>query len=251
MHRFFIDPTAIDGKTAELTGQEAHHLASVLRLTKGEKIILFDGTGKVYTARIERVSKKNVPLSIVKAEEASAGVTRLHLGQALLKGKKMDFVIQKATELGIDTLHPFTSQFCDISAPAENKISRWQRIVIEACKQCGQPFPPDVRPPVTFDRILTTQGHFDCKLIFREGEDVCPLADCFPLRAPTRSVIMLIGPEGGFSRDEIDKAVAVGYIPVTLGSRVLRAETASIAGMAIVQYLLENLSAKNTAVTTR
>lgn len=244
MHRFFIDQSAITGATATITGQEAHHLSMVLRLSAGDKICLFDGTGTIYTAKITKISKNHIETSITATEKPPpANRLAVHLGQALLKGKKMDLLVQKAAELGIDTVRPYTSENCTVKNLSENKESRWNRIVLEACKQCGRPTPPICYPVTDFDSLLATGSDFDLKLIFWEKEDSRSLKNIFtdpPVNI--RSVLFLVGPEGGFSKSEISKAISAGYRPVSFGKRTLRAETASIAAMAILQYLLGNLA---------
>lgn len=250
MHRFFIDQSAISGSTATIKGAEAHHIYNVLRLIQGDKVFLFDGTGNIYTAELTKISKKLVQTKIIATEkQPPANLIPLHLGQALLKGKKMDFLIQKATELGIDTIRPYISDNCTVKKLNENKENRWNRIALEACKQCGRPMPPACHPTTDFDDILTTGNDFDLKLIFWEDENCQSLKKIFttPIE-DIRSAIFLVGPEGGFNDSEISRASSAGYQTVSLGKRILRAETASITAMAILQYLLGNLEQSATPI---
>ena len=168
----------------------------------------------------------------------------MHLGQALIKGKKMDLIIQKATELGIDSLHPYKSTYCVVKGAPENRVERWTKIALEACKQCNRPKPPDLHAPVDFTGFLKSAAEYpyDLKLIFWEEELQNSLHDILQQHTDIRSVLLLIGPEGGFSPDEARQATAQGFQPVTLGSRILRAETAAIAAIAVLQYELGNLS---------
>jgi 16S rRNA (uracil1498-N3)-methyltransferase len=181
-------------------------------------------------------------------DEPSCRQTALHLGQALLQGKKMDLIVQKATELGVAGLHPFVSSYSDgihlDAGREERRLQRWMKIAREACKQCNRPQPPAIFPVAAFDVLLAEvkSVDFDLKLIFWEEERKQGLQEIVEQKA-FRSAIILVGPEGGFSAEEVHRALAVGFQAVTLGSRILRAETAAIACTAILQYLLGNLHA--------
>ncbi len=166
----------------------------------------------------------------------------MHLGQALLKGKKMDLVVQKATELGITSIHPFISEHSTVSSANENKADRWNRVAYEACKQCGRAVPLVCHPATSLDVLLAASKDYDVKMIFWEQETSRGVKDVLAAPQPIGSLLFLIGPEGGFSPEEVDKAVACGFQPVTLGKRTLRAETASLVAMAVLQFLLGNLS---------
>jgi 16S rRNA (uracil1498-N3)-methyltransferase len=248
MHRFFIDPADLSGTTAVLTDEEARHLVTVLRLGVGTPIQLFDGSGRTYDARIAKIAKTRVEATILSINEgAPPDRPALHLGLALLKGKKMDFIIQKATELGVLGLHPFVGEYCvagHIAADREERrLARWQKIVHEACKQCNQPLPPTLYPIVEFETLLAeaASGDYDRKLIFWEQETDQELPKIFKVPEGPCNVMVLIGPEGGFSPQEVAAAQAAGFQPVTLGKRILRAETAALAAIAILQHLLGNL----------
>lgn len=249
MRRFFIDPAGLSDTTAVLTGSEAHHIISVLRLEAGTPIQLFDGTGMVYQARIEKIDKRRVEAEIFAvARDDDTQATALHVGQAILKGKKMDFIVQKATELGVRGLHPFISRYCitaNIPQSREKRQrERWQRIAREACKQCGRATPLTCSPTMEFEMLLSSvsaSGKMDKKLIFWEEEKERTLGDVFGNEAPADSVMVLIGPEGGFDEAEVTTAVAAGFHPISLGRNTLRAETASVTAIAILQYLLGNL----------
>ncbi|MEJ2033134.1 MAG: 16S rRNA (uracil(1498)-N(3))-methyltransferase [Deltaproteobacteria bacterium] len=242
MHQFFIDPQTIRGETAMITGPEAHHLQAVLRLAAGDRIRLFDGTGRVHEAVIIRMNRDGVKIRIVASETAAtAAMVPVHIGQGLLKGKKMDLLIQKANELGIEVLAPFLSAHCEVRNRNPERAERWQRIALESCKQCGRPVPVACRPETDFAEVLAAGDDFDLKLIFWEHERQRSLGSFFERPAPVRSVKALIGPEGGFSKGEVEQATAAGFIPVSLGQRILRAETASLAAMAILQHRLGNL----------
>ncbi|HSR37095.1 MAG TPA: 16S rRNA (uracil(1498)-N(3))-methyltransferase [Desulfurivibrionaceae bacterium] len=239
MRRFLVDPAAITGATALLTGSEAHHLAKVLRLKTGEKITLLDTTGARHEAEIGTITRDAVHLTILASSPPEEETTALHLGQGLLKGKKMDLVVQKATELGIAAIHPFVSQHTVARIDEAAKDTRWQRIALEACKQCNRPQPPQCHPVHTFADLLAEAAPFPMKLLFWEGDGGTPLHHLITQQDPPTSLFFLIGPEGGFSKAEHDLAVAAGFTAVTLGRRTLRAETAAIAAAAILQFLIE------------
>lgn len=239
MRRFLVEPTAIVGATATLTGPEAHHLRKVLRLQAGTTVTLLDTTGARHEAVIDTIDREAVHLTILATRPPEEEATAIHLGQGLLKGKKMDLVIQKATELGIAAIHPFISQHTVARIDETEKESRWQRIALEACKQCNRPQPPRCHPVRNFAELLPEAAACDHKLLFWEGSDGAPLHHLIDPAAPPATLFFLIGPEGGFSQAEHDLAVAAGFTAVTLGRRTLRAETAAIAAAAILQFLIE------------
>jgi len=244
MRRFFIDPDGVTGTKATITGDEAHHISDVLRLKPGTAIELFDGTGKSYQARIEGISKGRVEAVITAKDKENIAVSHLAIGVALLTGKKMDLIVQKATELGVETIAPYVSRHCSVKEGNPNKEERWQRIALEACKQCNRPTTPECRPVTDLTTLLATAEANTIKIIFWEEEQSRTLTDLFPTTAgtgPPATVLALFGPEGGFSKEEISQAVAAGFTPVSLGKRILRAETAVIGASAILQFLLGNL----------
>ena len=243
MRNFFIGPEAISGNLATLTEQESKHLRTVLRLEPGAKINLFDGTGNIYEARIEEFGRQQTRCLILATREAEFSGPALHLGQAILTGQKLDLIIQKATELGVRAIHPFTSSRCTVREINEKKIARWQRIALEACKQCGRAAPPIIMPVTSLEALCAQQNDHDLKIIFWEEEKNCALNELLPQNdaPPPESTIILIGPEGGFTKEEIEQAHGAGYSAVSLGKLTMRAETASISATAIAQYLLGNL----------
>ncbi|KPK27610.1 MAG: hypothetical protein AMJ61_05015 [Desulfobacterales bacterium SG8_35_2] len=248
MRRFFVNPENIMGPTALLTGSEARHIHAVLRLAPGTLITLFDGSGSYFEALLTKVSPTRVEAKIVSITphiETTEDVSpALHLGMGLLKGTKMDFIIQKITELEIKSLHPFQSQYCAAQDPAANRQSRWQKIALEACKQCNRPKPPVLHKITDFKNLifLSGQDKHELKLIFWEEAGQKSLRETLGPLGKIKSAMILIGPEGGFSAGEVTAAIAAGYQPVTLGRRILRAETAVITAAAILQHELGNLS---------
>lgn len=243
LRRFFINPTDITGATAQITGPEAHHLRTVLRLAPGDPITFFDGTGARYQARIERILKDRVTATITEQTQDPPPKVRLHLGQALLKGQKMDLILQKATELGVDAIWPFSSEHGIHKPTKEAQMERWQRIVLEACKQCDRARPPEIHDPMEINDLITHAPPCDTRLIFWEHESRQTLPEVLAdQNTNCRSVLFLLGPEGGFSETEVACARREGFIPVSLGPRILRAETATLAATAILQFTLGNLN---------
>ncbi|MBU0731029.1 MAG: 16S rRNA (uracil(1498)-N(3))-methyltransferase, partial [Proteobacteria bacterium] len=227
MRRFFVDPDKITGDRAILTDTEAHHIKNVLRLAPGKSIRLFDGSGNIYTADIEKLAKTQVEVRITASEPAKPTGPEVCLGQALLTGKKFDLIIQKATELGIHSLFPFVSAHSTAKQTRDNKLSRWERISFEACKQSNRPVPMKIQPISDYQSLLTSANEFDRKIIFWEDENSRSLDQLHPLESmnPQNSLLFLIGPEGGFRKDEVALATQNGFSSVTLGPRILRAET--------------------------
>jgi len=248
MRRFFVDPENIAGAHAFLAGHEARHIATVLRLATGTTVTLFDGSGSYYEALLTKITPNRIEVRIISITPyIDSGETfrpALHLAIALLKGKKMDFIIQKSTELGVASLRPFRSQYCAVHEDAASRISRWQKIALEACKQCNRPRPPVVKETADFKNLLTASGQEEhgLKLIFWEETGGKTLQQTLGPLQEIKSTLILIGPEGGFSSVEVEGAVAAGFKTVTLGRQVLRSETAAIAALSILQYKLGNLA---------
>ncbi|MBW2466736.1 MAG: 16S rRNA (uracil(1498)-N(3))-methyltransferase [Deltaproteobacteria bacterium] len=249
MRRFFVDPENITGSTAILIDQEAHHVAKVLRLKTGTTITLFDGSGSYYEALLTKISPGLIETKIVAItpyiDTGDESRPTLHLAMGLLKGKKMDIVIQKTTELGVDTLHSFYSRYCAVKEHSDKRLSRWEKIALEACKQSNRPKPPSITPPQDFDSLLAVSGNdkHDLRLIFWENQTgQKSIREIFTQVEKIHSIMIIIGPEGGFSPDEVDRAVDAGFEPVTMGTRILRAETAAIAAVSVIQHELGNLA---------
>lgn len=240
MRRFFVHPDSIHDNRAVLPDAESHHISTVLRLAPGSGVELFDGTGVIYQATIETVDRRSVAvriLSVVRVPTAAA--PEILLLQSLLKGKKMDMVVQKATELGIHTLQPLLTRYSDGQGHPQRQPDRWIRIMLEACKQCRRERPMRIAEPVDF--VAMPVAAASTRLMFWEGETGVSLQpDHLAITGP---IALLLGPEGGFHPREIELARKLGFQTVSLGGYVLRAETASVAAMAIVRYLVGGLSA--------
>lgn len=238
MRRFLVDPRTIADDLATLSAGEAHHIASVLRLQPGTAVELIDGKGLVYQGRLETVGKGTVTVRILSRQQGQEdGARSLILLQALLKGKKMDVVVQKATELGVHTLQPLVTRYSEGRGNPARQAERWQRIMVEACKQCRRAQPMRIEPLTDLAGIsLPETGP---RILFWEGESTEPLRPEF-LAVPG-PVCLFLGPEGGLHQQEAEDAKVRGFKAVSLGRRILRAETATLAAVAIVQYLTGGL----------
>ena len=237
--RFHAPPGAfnLNEQTVTLTAEEARHLRDVLRLRTGDEVYVFDGRGREYRCAILGVTRDAAELRIEAEVEPAKPESQLQLNLcvALLKGEKFDLVVQKATELGVTKLTPLVTRFADIhlrdQSDATKRVARWQRIALEAAKQSGRAFVPEIGLPIDFEAALEADG---LRLMFAErgGEPLeTLLAD-----APPRAVTALVGSEGGWSDEEIETARARDFHVITLGGRILRAETAAISVSVLLQH---------------
>ena len=233
MHCFFIDPDQIQNDFIVVTGSEARHISGALRMAPGSEVELFDGKGCRLRGVITEISPGKVRVNIVDRRTEPLPKTPLILAQAMLKGKKMDFLIQKATELGVHSFQPLLTRFCEKKKHNSRQAERWQRIMLEACKQCGRALPMEICEPLTLDCCEFDQE--SSLLMPWENEKSRRLSPALLRR--NHPVWLLIGPEGGFHDSEAALARKLGFTTVSLGSRILRAETAALTCTSIVQYL--------------
>ncbi len=239
MHRFFIPPDQINSNKVLILGSDVSHIRTVLRLKSGDKIQVLDGTGFCYQVELIEIKKKMVSGQIFSKEpfdtESPIEVT---LGQALLKGNKFDQVIRKSVELGVFTLIPLSTErtlIKGLPAGIENKTRRWQKIAMDASKQCGRNRVPEIKKTLfSISEFCAQFSKSDLKLCLWEDETTTRLYDVFQDKSP-RKIILLTGPEGGFSHNEVTEIKSHGFRLITLGPRILRAETAPIVALAIVQ----------------
>ena len=249
MRRFYIKTGSICNGRAVITGQEARHLGTVLRLGPGDRVELVDGRGIIARAEIETISHNTAVFNIL--DSSSPGVespVHITLAQGMLKDKKMDMLVRHLTELGICQWIPF---FSSRSIPKPDtkrlcsRMERWNKIAREALKQCGRSMLPLIGEPIPFDQLLETATGYDTKIAFWENATTPIHSLQTPSMEPAKKIIVLIGPEGGFSSPEIDAARKKGFNACSLGPRILRAETASLTAAAIVQYLFGDLGKNN------
>ena len=245
MRRFFVDNRGAVGETLQLPESESRHISRALRLGIGTVVELLDGSGLVYSAELVEVGRQVLArITAVRSEKTKEAVV-LYIGQGQLKGQKMDTVIQKCTELGVSRVMPFWSSRCQgklQELQGEKKLERYKRIVESACKQCYRSDLMVVDPPCTFTDLLQAfpieEGRL--RLLFWEEEREFSLHDLV-IPEIVQEVVILLGPEGGLSIEEAEMAKALGWQTVSLGRRILRAETATITAASLVQFLVRNI----------
>lgn len=231
MRRFYAPPENFSKQNIVLSLEETRHLRDVLRLRAGEIIQVFDGHGKEFSCEIETIEKKETVLKIIGeiAPSAPESSLNLTLAIALLKGEKFDLVIQKAVELGVSKIVPLISKRTDVKLKeSDKKIERWQRIILESSKQCGRAKLMEITQPINFaDFIKSSEG---TKILFaeRSGKN-------FENLLFSEKMVGIVGSEGGWEDSELDLARENGVQIVTLGGRILRAETAGIVIPALLQ----------------
>lgn len=249
MRRFLVEHIPPQGKTLIIRGAEARHIRRVLRMGPGARILLMDGKGRRCEAIIESGDRLEVQVRTEKILQPPApSPIEITICQALLKSQSMDFVIQKTSELGIHSIQPFSSMRTVVRMErekAQGRLKRWRDIAASAAKQSDRPRPAEICEPCSFEELLTLsrKGH-GLKMILYEEEKARDLKGLLRSNPEAERIIAMVGPEGGFSPDEVTAAVEAGFLPVSLGRRILRAETASLTLAAILQYEWGDLSKK-------
>jgi 16S rRNA (uracil1498-N3)-methyltransferase len=244
MPRFYIQPQSISQDRVVISGLQAHHITNVLRLKIGDEITLFDGKGYEYQAKIVELQRGKLIAHVqAKLEPAVESPLDIVLGQALIKGDKMELIIQKATELGVSRIVPLKTTYSRRTNPESlaRKQERWQKIVTEATQQCNRIKLPRIDAPLKLSEFCTKFKAAELKLIFWEQKKEQGNERLTDIKA-VNQIALLIGPEGGFTPHEIQAAQEHGFIPLGLGPRILRAETAAIIALTIVQYQLGDLN---------
>src|SRR3989338_3800246 len=235
--RFFSPAKLAIGAIVNLPAGAAHHVAKVLRMKAGDALTLFNGDGIDYSAEILRINKGEVVVKISAVatveRESPLGVT---LAQSISSGERMEFTLQKAVELGVAAIQPIAAERSVVKLAgerAEKRREHWQNVVISACEQCGRAVVPSVFPILEFADWLGQREEFTLKLL------LSPKAEhtLHDLEKPSGSICLLIGCEGGLSPREQQAATSCGFVPVRLGARVLRTETAAMAALAAMQTL--------------
>jgi 16S rRNA (uracil1498-N3)-methyltransferase len=233
--RFFTDSIDAAAGRAVLGAEEAHHARDVLRMKAGDAVNIFDGEGKEFSGVIANLQKSFAEIDSIHETQPSAPESSLDLtqGSVVIPGDKFDLVVQKAVELGVKTFVPLTSARCEIKPAAlERKIPRWERIALDAARQCGRATLMKIAEPMDVTRFVADHAEQETMRIFfseREGGKLGLLTD------PSK-LVFVIGPKGGWDDEELAAARAAGFDIVTLGGRIMRAETASIALTAILQH---------------
>jgi len=246
MARFFIRKDQIHGDRATLAGAELEHMRRVLRLTVGDEVTLFDDSGWEHDAAIRSYEAGRGELEIRRSYEAGReSPLALTLALGLTKGEKMDVVVEKATELGVTTIMPFTSSFT-VPKLDDKKVAkrteRWRKIALSAAKQSGRTQVPEILPLCEFDELIAGAGANQLKLLFWEKETAQSLRQVHAANPAATAILVAIGAEGGLSNAEAQLARERGFASVHLGRRILRAETAAVAVLSLVQFLWGDLT---------
>lgn len=246
MHYFFVTPGQVRDGCCFITGQDVNHIKNVLRMNPGEEVGIRDGISRNYVCRLEKIGKEEICARILSEEEEDRELpARLWLFQGLPKGDKMDWIIQKAVELGVYRIVPMATRRSVVKLDkkkAEAKVRRFHAVCESAAKQSGRMIVPEVSEVVSFSEACAMAGKLDMGLIPYElargmGETKAVLQKV----RPGMQVGIMIGPEGGFDVEEVEEARQAGIIPVTLGRRILRTETAGMAALSILMFHLEEV----------
>lgn len=271
MYHFFVEPSQVHGDQIEILGGDVNHIRNVLRMREGEALLVSDGYGNEYRCRIQDFAECLIQVRVEEKRRVESELSsRITLFQCLPKGDKMELVVQKAVELGVSAVVPVASKRCVVKLDArkeENKRRRWQAIAESAAKQSGRAVIPQVEPVTDFSGALLQAGKLDLCLIPYECAEELLKAECedqgssellsghitgqskkSPMEK-TREIIrqikkgqsvgILIGPEGGFEKSEVEAAMKAGAVPVTLGKRILRTETAGLCILSVLMFWLE------------
>ena len=249
MRHFFINPSAVINSLATIQQSEAHHIRNVLRLTPGDRIKLFDGTGFEYEAVIKEMSAAQVDVEIrSKVRATMRSGAQIMVAQAFLKEKKMDDLVRKLCELGVAKWIPFFSQR-SIARPDASRLAgrtrRWHRIAAEALKQCRRIDLPEIAGALSFEDVLDFSKTCDLNIVFWENEST-PLhrGNESNEKGHIKKILLMLGPEGGFTQQEVQMAEHSGFVVAGLGPRILRAETATLAAVTLVQYLFGDMGTR-------
>lgn len=238
MSRFFLPAEAWGGE-AQLEGDEARHLGQVLRGRPGDRVTVFDGGGRRAEAEVLEVGRGRVRLRLGEACRAPVPGPAVTLAQAVPKGKTMDLIVQKAVELGVERIQPLVTRHT-VARPAAGKAAKWQRVALEACKQCGQDRLPAVAEPAVVGGWLAALGggvpDGELRLVASLEAGARPLREVLRAARAVARVVVLVGPEGDLAAEECGAARAAGFLPVSLGPIVLRVETACLFCLAAIRY---------------
>jgi 16S rRNA (uracil1498-N3)-methyltransferase len=244
--RFYIEPSQCDPDLLCLDESESRHCVEVLRHREGDRVVVFDGEGREWVAELVRADRKDVALRVIQEHRMEALTARIVLAQAIPKGKNMELIIQKATELGVAEIVPLVSDRTIVRLSAEESGQRrekWQRVALEACKQCGQNWLPRVHEPVTLERFCAAMPEAELRLVAAIGNEARSLKEILAERVAgggslPRSALVMIGPEGDFTPAEYLQTRARGVLPLGLGPIILRSETAAFYALSILAHEL-------------
>ncbi|MBT4512894.1 MAG: 16S rRNA (uracil(1498)-N(3))-methyltransferase [Chloroflexi bacterium] len=235
MHRFFVLPLCISNNKVEIVGKQVHQIREVLRLKNGDQIIVLDNTGWEYKVRLAAITRQKVVGEVISQahcqNEPSLEVT---VFQALLKGSKTDLVLQKCTEIGVARFVPIACERCVAAKPSASRIERWENIVLEAAEQSGRGNIPELGSVLDFKQACeNTNGFSLIPWELEKNQGIKAVLSCI---GSAKHINIFIGPEGGFTPAEVEFAHIKGITPVSLGKRIMRAETAGLVAATAVFY---------------
>ncbi|MEW8956090.1 16S rRNA (uracil(1498)-N(3))-methyltransferase [Clostridium sp.] len=245
MHKFFTSSELVNEIYATIVGDDVKHIYKVLRLKVGDQVIINNGLSEEYLGEIEEITKEKVNVRIIKKHEIhSESKVNITLFQGMPKAAKMDLIVQKGTELGINTFIPIITSRVDVKLKGEfKKLDRLQRIALEACKQCKRARVPKVLEPLDFQEMLKELEEMDLVIVPYEnanGYGMKQLAKEVS-KENIKNIGIIVGPEGGFEEEEIDTLKSINAHIVTLGPRILRTETAGFVCTSLIQYEFSDL----------
>jgi 16S rRNA (uracil1498-N3)-methyltransferase len=247
MHRFYLPPAQCKNKELILTESETHHAVDVLRIRDGERLMVLDGAGQELLCEARKLDGRELKLTVVQRNNVPALPYEITLFQAVPKGKIIEGIIQKATELGAHRIVPLLSDRVVTQLDEEsaaNRGQKWQQIAIEAIKQCGSAWLPKVEAPITPKAYLALGERFDLPLVASLQSDCRHPRDYFQTyltekkRLP-KTISLWVGPEGDFTPAEMNMIKSAGALPITLGRLVLRSETAAVYGLSVLNYEMQ------------
>ena len=244
MHRFYIEPGEARGKVLTLSPAQTHHAANVLRVRDGARVVLMDGAGHEFLCEARNSARAGLEFAVVQTNTIPPLPCQITLVQAVTKGKSMDLIVQKATELGVHRIAPVVSER-SVPEPGEEKVSKWLVMAIESIKQCGSPWLPIIDPPRTANEFLAERGKWDLRLVASLQPNARHPSQRLEdsrteLRRVPKSVAVWVGPEGDFTPAEMHAITGSGALPITLGPLILRSETAAVYCLSILNYELQN-----------
>lgn len=246
MHKFFISKSSIDGDIAIIEGDDVKHIYKVLRLEVGDEVSINNCDGEEFLGKIEDINKKQVIVKCIqKLELNNESPVEIYLFQGLPKSTKMDLIVQKATELGVKEVTPIITERVVVKSELGEfkKLDRWNRIVLEACKQSKRSIIPKVNPPIEFEGLLDLLRNMDLIVVPYEnaqGHGIKNMVSSID-KSHIKKIAVIIGPEGGFEEEEINRLKEVGAYIVTLGPRIFRTETAGFVCVSLIMYELGDL----------
>ena len=247
--RVYCQPTEREPAEIRLSPDESHHLVAVNRCSRGDLVIAFDGRGREWITECVEPGKNSALLRIRETRVAKPLPHEITLAQALPKGATMDDIVRQATEVGAACIVPLLSERSQVHLDGDRagkKVEKWHTSAIEAAKQCGNPWVPDIRPIQSFAAFVSSVRDYDLKLVASLHAGTTTLKTALQLHrdkhagARPRKAVWLVGPEGDFSPAEITAAITAGFQPITLGPLVLRSDTAAIYALSILSYELQS-----------